>query len=460
MWHQSSASLLLALVAPSITYAAAMAQRDDSVGNAVVNLSQNNGAATFLGSGFIYGFPDNGTSAEDNIPDYFLTDIKFRACRGGGAQIDAVGWASGGYDGYIGRFYSALSNYRSARKYDGEFILMLSDLWGAQGGATAASVFPGDNGNWTEMELFLDQVISDIKSNDILEGLIVDIWNEPDLETFWYPDWSQYVEYFVKATQYLRANYPDLPVEGPSMANSPSTDNTNWQAWMSSISGNDTIPDRFSWHQIGSWQREPDVTVPAFTSLRETYSVAERPIDVNEYAWPSEQNPANSIFYLSQFERHNIRALRANWGGGSNLHNYMASLIYADGSGYYPNGDWQLYKYYGGMLGDRIATTASSDLLFDAFAAVSDGNILKVIAGTRTVQASYDLIITGFSKYGLATEGTLDVQSYRFDWSGSEVQIDSPVDLGKASYGYSSDTLTITLNPPTNSTGYAFEIQL
>jgi hypothetical protein len=81
---------------------------------------------------------------------------------------------------------------------------MLSVLWGAQGGASADSVFPGDNGNWTEMESFLDQVISDIQSNDILEGLIVDIWNEPDLETFWYPDWSQYVEYFVKATQYLR----------------------------------------------------------------------------------------------------------------------------------------------------------------------------------------------------------------------------------------------------------------
>lgn len=126
-WHQSSTSLLLALVAPSITYAAAIAQRDASVGHATVDLSQNNGAATFLGSGFIYGFPYNGTSAENSIPDNLLANIKFRTCRGGGAQIDAVGWAEGGYDGYIGWFHSALSNYRSARKYDGDFILMLSD---------------------------------------------------------------------------------------------------------------------------------------------------------------------------------------------------------------------------------------------------------------------------------------------------------------------------------------------
>ncbi|KAJ5754512.1 hypothetical protein N7533_004055 [Penicillium manginii] len=218
------------------------------------------------------------------------------------------------------------------------------------------------------------------------------------------------------------------------MANSPSTNKTNWQAFMSSISGNDTIPDRFSWHQIGSWQREPDVTVPAFDSLRETYSVAEKPIDVNEYGWPSEQNPANSIYYLSQFERHDIRALRANWGGGSNLHNYLASLIYTSDSGYYPNGDWQLYKYYGGMVGDRISTTASSDLLFDAFAVLSDAKLLKIIAGTRTVQVSYDPIITGFSEHGLATEGTLDVRSYQFDFSGSEVEVGSQVDLGKTSY--------------------------
>ncbi|KAJ5754511.1 hypothetical protein N7533_004054 [Penicillium manginii] len=188
MWHQSSTSLLLAVVAPSIAYAAAISQRDTSLGSATVNLAQNNGAATFLGSGFIYGFPDNGENARDTIPDHFLTDIKFTTCRGGDAQINAVGWAQGGYDGYIGRFDSALSNYRSARKYDGDFVLMLSVLWGAQGGASADSVFPGDNGNWTEMESFLDQVISDIQSNDILEGLIADIWNEPDLETFWYPD--------------------------------------------------------------------------------------------------------------------------------------------------------------------------------------------------------------------------------------------------------------------------------
>ena len=58
---------------------------------ATVNANKSTGAATNLASGFIYGLPDNGVNAQTSIPDYFLTDIKFRATRAGGAQISAPG---------------------------------------------------------------------------------------------------------------------------------------------------------------------------------------------------------------------------------------------------------------------------------------------------------------------------------------------------------------------------------
>lgn len=210
---------------------------------------------------------------------------------------------------------------------------------------------------------------------------------------------------------------------------------------MASVAGNDTIPDHYSWHQIGSWQREPDTTVPDFNTLRSEYNLPERPIDVNEYGWPSEQNPANAVYYLAQFERHNIRALRANWGGGSNLHNWMASLVYSTNGTYYPNGEWQLYKYYANMLGTRVATAASADLQFDVFATIS-GNTAKVIAGTRTIQSPYEISISGLSSLGLPAGGTVELHTYRFDYSGAEGEIDAPVDLGYSSYTYSSDTVS------------------
>lgn len=169
---------------------------------ATVNANKSIGAATYLASGFIYGFPDNGTNAQTSIPDHFVTDIKFRATRAGGAQLSARGWASGGYNGYKPRFDSTLSNYRSARKYGGAFILLPHDLWGADGGG--ASKFPGDNGNWTEMEAFWKQLIADLKNNNMLDSLVIDIWNEPDGSGFWARSWAQYVDYYVRTTKIIR----------------------------------------------------------------------------------------------------------------------------------------------------------------------------------------------------------------------------------------------------------------
>lgn len=133
--------------------------------------------------------PDNGTDVDNSIPANFVTDIKFHSSRAGGAQIPALGWAGGGYSEYIGRFKSTLSNYLTTRKYGGDFILLPHDLWGADGGQSSGSIFPGDNGNWTEMEVFLGQVVNDLKENDMLGGLVVDLWNEPDLTGFWNRSW-------------------------------------------------------------------------------------------------------------------------------------------------------------------------------------------------------------------------------------------------------------------------------
>ncbi|KAH7007686.1 hypothetical protein EDB80DRAFT_523501, partial [Ilyonectria destructans] len=52
--------------------------------------------------------------------------------------------------------------------------------------------------DWSDMETFLRQLISDIKDNSMLDGLVIDLWNEPDLDTFWDRSWSQYVEYFFR----------------------------------------------------------------------------------------------------------------------------------------------------------------------------------------------------------------------------------------------------------------------
>lgn len=83
------------------------------------------------------------------------------------------------------RFASALSNYRTTRKHGGEFIYLLPAVWGADGGQTEDFEYPGDNGDWTRWDAFVKQTLADVKSSDMMEGLVIDIWNEPDLSFFW-----------------------------------------------------------------------------------------------------------------------------------------------------------------------------------------------------------------------------------------------------------------------------------
>ncbi|KAI0151022.1 glycoside hydrolase superfamily [Pestalotiopsis sp. NC0098] len=452
-------SILFGLLSLAVASSAATVE-SRSAGTAYVQLAYSAGTATHLGSGFIYGFPDNGVEASSAIPDSYLTDIGFRTGRAGGAQIAAPGWMYGGKAAYDGRFASALSNYQTARKYGADFILLPHDLWGAQGGATASDLFPGDNGNWTEMELFFDQLISDMNANDMLDGVVIDIWNEPDGSGFWAKSWDQYLEYYGRAHNIFKEAFPYLSVSGPSMAHAAALDNTNWQTWCQYVADNNVVPDIYSWHQIGTWEREPDATVADFDALRAQYGgLPFRPTDLNEYAWTDEQTPAASAYYLAQLERHNIRSLRANWGGGSDLHDFAAALLGKDDTGaYYPNGEWQLYKYYAAMEGDRVVTAASADELFDVFAVRGDN--VKILAGTRLTSDAYDIVVTGLDTTGLGSSGVLSVRTIRFDWDGATGRIDSTVDLGTADYTYADGTLTINVTPATSSTAYAYEFSV
>jgi hypothetical protein len=61
------------------------------------------------------------------------------------------------------RFASALSNYRTARKYNADFIFLIHDLWGADGTQNSTAPYPGDNGDWTSWDDYLTQVCPFLK---------------------------------------------------------------------------------------------------------------------------------------------------------------------------------------------------------------------------------------------------------------------------------------------------------
>ncbi|KAH6695461.1 glycoside hydrolase superfamily [Plectosphaerella plurivora] len=439
-------------------------RQGQAAGTATVILAQPSGAPAHLASGIIYGFPDNtdGTANTD-IPDDLVRGMGLNYCRAGGAQLPdgSLGWVAGQYEG---RWLSTLSNYRTTRRYNGRFTLLMHDLWGADSLQGDGFHWPGDNGNWSLYDSFLDRVFSDIKANDATEGLDIDIWNEPDLRNFWGSSQDQYLATWNRTYHRIRQDLPDVRISGPSSSEPATSGSQWWQNYMAYIAQNNVIPDIYSWHLLLT-NRNLRESLGQFNVLRQQNNLPQREIVINEYAsWEvDEQSPAGGTFYISQLERHNIHGLRANWGSASKLHDLLANLLVkkATTSEYSTTGEWHVYDYYvREMTGQRVATTPSSDELFEVYATRSStvGSV-KVLAAVRPIAGlrTYDITITGLSAVG-HTGNRVKVQTRRFDGPSVSTEISGSVDLGIYEHEVVDDKVTFWVRPDVRTNAYAFEL--
>ncbi|KAH7122116.1 glycoside hydrolase superfamily [Dactylonectria estremocensis] len=418
--------------------AAVTPAKRDAAGTATVFLDEPSGKPEKLASGFIYGLPDNvdGTANTD-IPQKYFKDMGFNYCRAGGAQAPAKGWALNQYEG---RWKSALSNYRTTRRHGGKFILLIHDLWGADGTQGAGFPYPGDKGSWKKWNQFLDQVFEDIRENNMIPGLEIDIWNEPDLGLFWNAPQTQYLNLWKRTYERIRLNY------------------------LKYIARTNTIPDIYSWHLLNP-ERNVRESKEQFQSLLKKCKLPERPININEYAWVGndEQSPAGAVFYISQLERHNAHGLHANWGSNGGLHDLMANVLVSGNGDYSPTGEWHVYSYYSKeMKGQRVATSPSDDELFEVYATRGGGaGSVKVLAAIRPVagKKTYDLSISGLS--ALKIKGsTVRVRTKRFDGPTRETAISGPVDLGVFRHTIRNDQINFWVSADAVTSAFAFEFEI
>jgi hypothetical protein len=232
------------------------------------------------------------------------------------------------------------------------------------------------------------------------------------------------------------------------MAAAPALNRTVWDQWLSTITLHDTIPDIYSWHQLSDTELAIDTTKADFDTLRAEHDLPELPIDINEYAWPNEQNPAGSAWFIAQLERNEARGLRAHWGSAGALHDTMANIIFRpdEESEYEPNGEFYVYKYYADMSSGpqtRVETVASGDLKFDVFATTS-GTSAKLLAGTRIIPGEYSLEVDGISALGVSAEsGSINVRTWKFGWAGPVADTGGPVDLGVKQYTVADDKVRL-----------------
>jgi hypothetical protein len=360
--------LVAALGAASfVAFSAPAHAADESL---TVDFSVTTGSPTYRASGWIYGMTENGSAPAD----HFFRDVHYRYMRAGGAQLDSPGgWVSGRYDR---RWNATRAQLQRTQALGGEFVLLVHDLWGADG--YPISRFPGDNGAWTDYDNFLTRLINDVRATGL--PVMWDLWNEPNITLFWNRPQSQYFELWRRTYQRVRSAFPSHLIVGPSCACVPSTGGW-WTQYLDYVRANNVVPDIVSWHSLPG---DPVANVATANSTLDSRGIAHpRPYQINEYGASNEQNPGDGAWYIARLERAGADGLRANWAGGGNLHNDLGNLLVRNSAGQHqPKGEWWVYRFYASQTGQIVAVTPSAN--YDAYATKTAGSAKVLVGGGRT----------------------------------------------------------------------------
>jgi hypothetical protein len=271
-------------------------------------------------------------------------------------------------------------------------------------------------------------------------------------------------------TQVIQSENPKydiVEISGPSLALRPVSGNTWWTDWLDQIAGNDTVPEQYSYHLEGGseeWDNDLQNTNATLAALLKTYNLPDRQININEYANHGEQVPAGAAWWISRLERYDAFGLRGNWLSGWTLHDLMANLLTKvsnpsdyNATDYAAAPEFQVYKYYNlNMTGSRVETVGTGDRLFDVYATV-DSDKVRILSGTRITSGNWQITVDKLSAVGLATEGSVDIQTWGFAGTSIYEEVDAPSDRGVVTHTYAGDTLTFPIYQTDASTAWAFE---
>ncbi|KAJ4245555.1 hypothetical protein NW762_014064 [Fusarium torreyae] len=437
-----------------------------ATGVATVDLNVQTGPPRHLASGILYGIPDK----PNQIPDQFYKEIGFNYGRGGGSQLPNTKGYAVNIEDYKARFASVLSNYNTTRKYGGEFIYLLPAAWGADGGQSEEFEYPGDNADWAKWDSFLEKTLDDIRGSDMTDGLIIDIWNEPDLNFFWARSKEQWLALWSRSFKKIREKLPSVRITGPSMSAVPSMAHEWWTSFLSH-STLESLPDQWSWHmENGDDSTDMASAVASFRDLLSKFDISRdlaQDININEYAVYGEQVPSGGAWWIAGLERENAHGLRGNWAIAGALHDFLAGLLskpnasndrYAiEGEGYWPSAEYQVYKYYASnMKGQRLKTTPTADGLLDVYA-TTEGDVISILAATRSRPGNWDVNLIG-----LPEDTRVKVRTLAFQIADGDKfqQIDGPKDLGETEEVVKDGRLRLRMEHQDATTAFAFEVSL
>ncbi|WP_306191804.1 RICIN domain-containing protein [Streptomyces sp. MK5] len=343
--------IVLAFVLQLLSTAESQAASGESLS---VNLASARGPSTGVGEGFLYGISEDGSQPADQ----FIQPLGLNAFRGGG-------WFSGGWikDGYQygpatrADVDSIIAQAKRLTRppYHAQYQVLVSDIYGANGGQPANTTYPCDNGDCSNWVGFIDSTVGALQASGLT--FAYDIWNEPDISVFWTRgvNSAQYFRMWDTAYREIRRIAPGAQIVGPSLAFTPQRNPGEWQAWLAHVKAAGTVPDMISNHNEG----DVDDPVTVAQSLRDALSSAglgPLPLSSNEYQPADRQTAGVTAWYLARFAQSGYtNAMRGNWVCCVTPN--LTGVLTQSGGSWQPTGNWWALRDYADMTGTLVDTS-------------------------------------------------------------------------------------------------------
>lgn len=341
------------------------------------------------------------------VTDLDRLDINYISS--GGAQTPTSGWGHS-VEAYKARFATVVQDAKRIHARGGVQVIKISDLWGADATQPSSFPYPGDNGDWSSYDRFIQQLISDVKSSGVAinERTQLEPYNEPDLPNlFWRRGQEQYLQMWLRGTRALRAAFPKgsrtfLPIVGPSAAMLPGSSNMWWKNFLSTLRDNrDTEPDIWNFHLEGGDSNDP---VPATKLFKQAFAEYGLTGGIgftnNEYGSREQQRPGFGAWHAARYEKVKYHGLRGNWAGGALLRDNLADLLLKDAGGkYHTTGEFQEWATYAGLSGSPCNTTEGSSI--DTYGIATPANkTASALVGNQGFTGTANVVFGSVSSLG------------------------------------------------------------
>jgi hypothetical protein len=269
-----------------------------------------------------------------------------------------------------------------------------------------------------------------------------EIWNEPDW-TWNTSAAGSFNEGWVRTYRQIRARDTVTPIVGPGTAGwQPSY----MQSFLSHAKANNALPDVVVWHELNRTSASIAANVAAYRQLESSLGISPRPISINEYAWTDEVDvPGRVANYIAKLERAGVAdAQRAFWYEYGTVNGLVVNNNQ-------PTGTWWLYKWYGDMAGNMVATTPPSQSGLDGFAAYdSTRQIVRVALGDDSGTNSVRL--TGLGALGATARVTVESTPSNGRFSA----VTAPTTVLSGTYQISNGQLVVVI--PNMVAGSAYHV--